>query len=240
MNGDCRVAQHRFGTCRGDDDVLLRAGYGITDMPQMALLLFVDDFEIRQRRKCSRVPVDQILSAIDESFFVEAHKGFSYGARRARIHGEALAGPIAACPDALELPDDATSVFLLPGPHVLEELLSTDLAAIDALFAKVSLDQHLGRDACMVGAGKPQHVVALHAPPSHRDVGQRNFVHVADVQCAGNVGRGRHQTVGGLIAIVVGDKKLVFDPRLSPTRLDLPGFVNLFDFHGTGQGSVYE
>ena len=86
--------------------------------------LFVLDFEIGQRGLAARAPVDHVIAAIDQSFFVQAHEGFAHGARQAGIESEALARPVAAIAGALHLLDDAAAVFLFPLPDACFEFLA--------------------------------------------------------------------------------------------------------------------
>ena len=64
------IAQHRFGTGRGDHDEAFAIGERIAQVPQMAVLLRGGHLEVRQRRLQHRVPVHQALAAIDEAFIV--------------------------------------------------------------------------------------------------------------------------------------------------------------------------
>ena len=53
--------------------------------------------------------------------------------------------------------------FVLPVPDAFEELLAAHLAAARLLtFHQPPLDHHLRRDAGMVGAGLPEHILAAH------------------------------------------------------------------------------
>ena len=61
---------------------------------------------------------------------------------------------------------------------------------------QLALDHHLGRDAGMVGAGLPQHVLAAHALEAAQDVLQRVVERVAHVQRAGDVRRRDDDAVG--------------------------------------------
>ena len=54
---------------------------------------------------------------------------------------------------------------------------------------ELALDDHLGGDAGVVGAGLPEHVLAAHALEADQDVLERVVERVADVERAGDVGR---------------------------------------------------
>ena len=48
----------------------------IANVPQMPLAFVVHGFQIADRGAALRAPVDDVPAAIDQAFFVEAHKHF--------------------------------------------------------------------------------------------------------------------------------------------------------------------
>ena len=115
-----------------------------------------------------RAPVDHVLAAIDQAFFVQAHEDFAHGARKARIDRESFARPVAAGAEPDHLPLDGVAGFGLPLPDALFEFFASEVAAVDALCGELALHHHLRRDAGVIGAGQPQGVVAQHAVPADR------------------------------------------------------------------------
>src|SRR5262249_27382885 len=85
--------------------------------------------------------------------------------------------------------------FPLPGPDALDESLSPELASLDPLLLELSLDDHLRRDARVVGARHPEHPVSLHPLPTGEAVFDGSSVGMSDVQVSGHVGRGNHHHV---------------------------------------------
>ena len=226
VDGDRGVADHGLGTGRGDDNIFVPAGNGVANMPEMPLLLLVDDFEIGNRGLATRTPVDEIFPAKDQTFLIQAHECFAYGPGKIWVHRKMLARPVTARADTLQLPDDRATVLLLPGPNVFEELLAPDLAPLDALFAEMAFDEHLRGDAGVVGAGQPEHIVSQHPPPSHTDIGLRDFIHVPHVERAGHIGRRNHQRIGRFVALGRGDKEFFVYPPLGPVRFKPARFVD--------------
>ena len=77
----------------------------------------------------------------------------------------------------------------LPLPDALFEFFAAEVAAVDAFLGELAFDHHLGGDAGVIGAGKPEGVVADHAMPADGDIDLGVLQHVADVERAGDVGR---------------------------------------------------
>ena len=74
----------------------LRAHHRIADVPEMSLALLVDGFEIADGGAALRAPVDDVVAAINQPVFVQAHENFGHGARQLRRKREFLARPVAA------------------------------------------------------------------------------------------------------------------------------------------------
>ena len=193
IDRDRGIAQHRFRT-RGRHHQLHRTAiHRIGDVPQMALRVFVLDFEIRQHGLAARAPVDDVVGAIDEPLFVQAHERFAHRARQARIHREPLARPVAAIAGALHLLDDAAAVLGFPFPDLLEKLLAAQLALLDALLRELPVDHQLGGDPGVIGSRQPQCAFAAHAMPADERIDDGMLEHVAHVERARDVGRRDHQ-----------------------------------------------
>ena len=85
--------------------------------------------------------------------------------------------------------DDGAAALFFPGPHPLEESLAADAVAGQA-FGLQMFDHHaFGGDAGVIGAGLPQGVATLHAPPADQGVLQRVVEGMPHVQHAGDIGR---------------------------------------------------
>ena len=208
MDGDGGVAQHGLRPGRRHDDIpALFALDRIAQMPEMAVDLALFDLEVGDRRVEFRVPVDQPLVAVDQPVLVELNEDAQHGARQALVHGEALARPVAGRAQPAQLLQDRAAGFLAPGPDLFDEGVAADCFGVavfrrnaaverDALLRQHPLDDHLGRDAGMVGAGLPQHVAALHPVKPDQDVLDRVVEGVADMEAAGDVRRRDHDGVG--------------------------------------------
>ena len=68
MDHHCRIAEHCFRARRGDGQRGAAVSQGVTNMPQVPLLLFLHHFEVGDGGLQHRVPVDQALAAVDQPF----------------------------------------------------------------------------------------------------------------------------------------------------------------------------
>ena len=194
MNGHGGVAEHGLGARRGNGNELAGlfaavAEDGVANLPEMAFLLLVDDFEIADGGLAARAPVDDVRAAVDEALMVEADEGFAHGEGAGLVHGEVLAAPVDGDAEALHLLEDGSAVVTPPLPYALDEGLAAQLLARAAFLGQLALDHHLRGDAGVVGAGNPEGAAAAHAAPAGEDVHLRLVEHVAHVQAARDVGR---------------------------------------------------
>ena len=147
------------------------------------------DFVVRKRSTAAGTPVDKIMSAIDESAFIERYEHVAHRARKSFVHRKALAIPIGAVAELPLLFDDRRMVVVLYRPRALEKFFAAYVAPRCAFFFKRALDDVLRRDTRVIGARHPQRVVAFHAVIAHDDVLQRIVETVPDVQNTRHVRR---------------------------------------------------
>ena len=91
----------------------------------------------------------------------------------------------------------------------------------------LALDQHLGRDARVVGAGLPERGLAEHPVVARERVHQRVLKGVAHMQAAGDVRRRQHDAVGVARGIVIGREIAALLPYGIPAGLDGMGVEGL-------------
>ena len=94
-----------------------------------------------------------------------------------------------------------------------DELLAAEGVAVRALLGQLALDHVLGGDPGVVGAGHPEHVVALHAPVAAEDVLEGVVEGMAHVQDAGDVGRRDDDGVAAARALAPRRRTGRFLPR---------------------------
>src|SRR6188768_25709 len=177
------------------------AGDWIPDVPEGALLLFGQHFEIGDGREQHRVPVDETLATVDQAFVVQAYEYLGHRAREVRIHRELVARPVDRRAEAAHLPRDRAAGFFLPFPDAFEELFASEVEAMFAFGAELALDHHLRRDAGMVGSGLPQRGIAAHAMPACECVHECVLECMTHVQRAGDVWRRQHDAIAFAITL---------------------------------------
>ena len=95
---DCNggIAEHCFGTCRGDFKHLACFLNFIKNMPEMSLLLLVFDLSVGNRGVAVGAPVDHTVAAVDFAVVVELYKNLLDSLGAALVHCKTLALPVAA------------------------------------------------------------------------------------------------------------------------------------------------
>ena len=201
-------------------------------MPEVSGDVGVRHLQIAQRGVAVRAPVDHVLAAVQQAFFVQADEDFADRAGKARVEREALAAPIAGGAEAHHLPLDGVAGLGFPLPDALFELLAAEVAVVDAFLFELAGHHHLGGDAGVIGAGQPEGVVAGHAMPADGDVDFGVLQHMADVQHAGDVRRGDDEREDAAGVFRGGAEDAGVNPPLRPMRFEPLGLVNFLDLHG--------
>ena len=216
MHRHAGIAQHRLRPRRRDHDIVARLerdvavfilermiiGHAvrqrITQVPVMPRHFAGLDFEVRNRRLEMRVPVHQPLVAVDQALLVQVDEHFRDRLRQALVHREPLDRPVARGAQPLQLPLDRAAGLFLPRPDALQERLASHGAAVlvVAFLRQLALNHHLRRDARMVGARLPQHILAAHPLEPDQHILQRIVERMAHVQHAGHVRRRDHDRIG--------------------------------------------
>ena len=133
-------------------------------MPEGAGHVLILDLGVGKRRTALGTPIDDAAALIDKSLFVQLAECFAHALCAGLVHRKRTSVPIAGCAEHLLLLNDAVAVFVLPFPNAVKKLLAAEVITRKALLnTKLLFDLYLGRNACMIGAGKPKCGIALHA-----------------------------------------------------------------------------
>ena len=92
------VPQHGLGAGGRYDNAILSIRRRVTDMPQMAGLVFVLHLRIRKSGLAVWAPIDDAVTFVDQPFFIQPYKHFVDRPAASFIHGEPFSGPIAGGP----------------------------------------------------------------------------------------------------------------------------------------------
>ena len=214
VDGHGGIAQQGLGTGGSHLHVSAAAHQGVTDVPEMAVLLLVVHLGVGDGGLAVGAPVDDALAAVDQTLLVEAAEDLADGLGAALVQGEALTAPVAGGAHLLQLGNDAVAVLLLPLPGALQELLTAEVFLGQTFLAHGLHDLGLGGDGGVVGAGEPQGGVARHTLVADQDILEGVVQGVTHVELARNVGRRDDDGVGLLVGIAVGGEIALVHPIL--------------------------
>ncbi len=175
------------------------------------------------------VPIDQPLVTVDQPLLVKLDEDLAHRGRETGIHGETLARPIGRGTEPAQLPRDGPARLLFPRPHALDEALAAELVAVGLLELDLALDDHLRRNARMVGPGLPQRIETLHPVIADQNVLQREGERVAHMQAASDVRRRHHHGVGRRSGAGIGGEGAARFPDRVEFRLDLGRSISLVE-----------
>src|SRR4029453_17211911 len=123
------IAEHRLRPRRGDDDARTAIFGRIADVPETARLAAVGRLRlfVRERRLTAHAPMNDAVAAIDQPLLIEADEHLAHRLRKALVHREALALPIARRAEAHELLEDLAAVLPFPLTDKLVEPLAHEI-----------------------------------------------------------------------------------------------------------------
>jgi len=229
VHGHGGVAEHGLRARCRHHNATRAVGQGVLDVPQVAVDFVVGHhFLVRDGRPIVRAPVDDVGPTVDEAVVVELAEDKTDGPGKPLIECEALARPVHAAAEALELLGDPCMVLVLPGPHLVDEPLAPQVVPADAVLRQVPLDHGLGGDAGMVGARKPQGLIPGHAVVARQQVHDGVLQGVAHVQGSGDVGGRDDDAVWRLPALHAWREHAVAEPAVVPARFGLARVVGIF------------
>ena len=229
VHGHGGIAEHGLRAGGGDHQMAGAVGERVAEVPHVALFFHVLHFQVGDGRVQGRVPVDQTLAAVNQTFLVQAHKHFAHCVGQAVVHGETFTGPVHAGAHAAQLASDGAAGFAFPLPDLVEKLLPAQFVAVGAFAGQFAFHHHLGGDAGMVGAHLPQGVAALHAAVAHQGVHDGVLEGVTHVQAAGDIGGRDHDAEGITLAARLEMTGLF--PVFIPGLLDAIGLVGFVHDH---------
>ncbi len=164
VHRDGGVGEQRLRAHGRDDDLALAGGQRVGDrVHRVDDPLAILDLEVGDRRAQARVPVDEVVVAVDEPLLVELDEDLEHGLGVVLVHREALVGVVERRAEALELLDDLAAVLLAPLPDARDERVAAELLAGGPLLDQPLLDLALRGDPGVVGAEDPARVAAAHA-----------------------------------------------------------------------------
>jgi len=125
----CGVGEHRLRPHRGDDHLSFAVGQRVGDRVERVGDLPLLDLQVGDCRAAARVPVDQVVVAVDQALGVQVAEDLTHGTLVALVEREALAPVVARGAEPGELVDDRSPVLAAPVPDALDEGLSAEVLA---------------------------------------------------------------------------------------------------------------
>ena len=208
------IYQNRFrARCCDNDSLGGIIQKRITDIMHNAVFFFADDFQIGNGGEHYRIPINQTLAAINQTFVIQAHKNIINHFRQTFVHRKTLARPIASGADAAHLRSDNITRLFLPLPCITQKLLARKCFRINAALFQIAGDNNLRGDSGMVGACLPQYIFTAHFLAPHQSIHQRMLKSMPHVQSAGNIRRRQDNTI---IAVLVALRLRIKTSRRQP------------------------
>ena len=230
VNGNGRIAQHRFRTGGGQFQIAGAILERIAQVPEMAVLFLKFHLGVGDGGPAVRAPVDDALAAVNQALFIEAHKHLAHRLGAALVEREAFAVPVAGGAELLELLHNAAAELALPLPGAFQERLAADLLLREPFLAHGLHDLRLRGDGSVIGAGQPESAIPLHTAPADQDILQRLIERMTHVELAGDVRRRNHNGVRLLLRVRIGVEILPVHPELIDSVLDVAGIVRFGKF----------
>ena len=228
IHGNSHITQHRFRSGGGDRDGLRRCvGEGVAQMIELAGRLGELGFLVGQRRPATRAPVNDAVSLVNQSIFVQAHERFTHGRRQLRREGVSRARPVGTRADRLELIENLAARLLDKRHNPFHKRLASQIEACVSFNGELLFDDILRRDACVIGAGYPQRLVGGHPTPTDQDILHRVVEPMAHMQYRGDVWRWHDDDKGLALggAFGAGGENTMLGPTRIPARLRGRGVV---------------
>ena len=92
-------------------------------MVELSLDVFMFYFNVREGCQTAGAPVDQPLSTVDQSIFMQPYEDFEDGLRQPLVHGKSQSVPVAGFAELFLLVDDRVAGGGFPLPHSFDETL---------------------------------------------------------------------------------------------------------------------
>ena len=216
IDADCGIGHNGLGT-GGCNHQELVCGIAVTvadkvaKVIELALGVAVDNLFIADSGQAHGIPVHHTGSTVDITLVIEIAESVDHRLAQLGIHCKLSAVPVAACAKFAQLFEDYPSVLFFPLPGVFEELLAGDVFFPDAFLAKTADDFILCGYGCVVGAGHPAGILAVHTRLAYEHIVYSIVEHVSHMQDSRNIWRGNHYGIW-LAAVRFRMKKVVVHP----------------------------
>ena len=94
VHGYRGITKESFGSCCGKLNIATAIGKGIAQMPEVACLILILNFSVRNGGFAVRAPVDYSFTTVDKTFLIKLTENFSYSFAAALIKSETFSVPV--------------------------------------------------------------------------------------------------------------------------------------------------
>ena len=225
-----RISQKRFRTGCRQIDVTASIRKWIAQMPEMSLLIFVLYLGIGNGCQTMRTPVDDTLTAVNQSFIIKFYKYFLNGFIATLVHRKTFSVPITGRSHFLKLRYDASTVLFFPVPGTLQEFFTSDILFRDSLVPHRLYNLRFGRNRRMVGSRKPKCFIPLHSLKTNENVLQCIVKGMSHMKLTCDVWWRNYNRIRFLIRIYFRMKILLADPFGIKTVFNVFWIIIFFQF----------
>ena len=197
----------------------------------MPFIVHVIHFGIGNRRTTARTPINDAISTIDVSFFIERLKNVIYRMGQPFIKRKSLTAPVAGNTQFFQLFANTAAIFFRPCPRLVQKFFPSNLLFGFSFRFKLLYHFAFGGNGSMIRSRYPQGFIAGHAFPANENILQRIVHRMTHVQLTGNVWRRHDDGIRRLLAFRVGNKIAIGDPGGIDTLFKgfrIVGFFQIF------------
>jgi hypothetical protein len=182
-------------------------------------------FEIGKGGLAAGAPIDDVVTAVNQAFLIEADEHFPNRFGKAFIHGKPLPAPVTGGAQFLKLTDDCSPGLGLPLPDPFNELLPPQGVAVEAFGRELFLDHILSGNSRMVCPRKPEGFITLHPFESNQTILQGIVEGMSDVKHTGHVGGWDYNGVRRPGRMFIGPEITLFFPVRIPFFFNPVGVI---------------
>ena len=177
-----------------------------------------------------RTPIYHTVTTINKVLFIKAYKYFSYSLTATLVKSEAFSVPIAGRAHFFQLFNNSAAVLFFPIPCTFKKFFTSEVILSNTLFTHSLNNLSLCCDRSMVGAGKPQCIVACHSVITDKNILKRIIKCMAHMKLACNIRRRNNYCISLFAFFSFSVKILFITPKLIGTVLNFAWVVLLCKF----------
>ena len=177
-----------------------------------------------------RAPIYHTVTTINKVLFIKPYKYFSYSLTATLVKSEAFSVPIAGRAHFFQLFNNSATVLFFPIPCTFKKFFTSEVILSNTLFTHSLNNLSLCCDRSMVGAGKPQCIVACHSVITDKNILKCIIKCMTHMKLACNIRRRNNYCISLFAFFSFSVKILFITPKLIGTVLNFAWVVLLCKF----------